>query len=715
MSVIQNIRDKYARIAVIAIALALLGFLLMDAFIGRSKSLFSGSDSDIVGRVNGKKIDPLDFDRRVKQQEDYLQAQPYSRGSEANRQQAIDAVWNQEVNRVLMNAELSKLGVVVGKREINEILFGANPPEDLKKQFTDPQTGAYNASLAQQQINEMKRKGTAEQKNNFNTYLNELSYQREIEKYNSLIINTINFPRWFLEKQNADNSQIAKISFVREPYSSLPDSSVKVSDKEIEDYISKHKEEFKQEESRNIAYVTFSALPTAADSAATREKLIALKTEFDTTKDVERFLASQGVQGYYKGYISGKTNQRTVKDSIFKLPVGAVYGPYLNEGNYELAKLEGVKQMPDTVNVRHILISTAQQNESGQLVPVRDTATAKKLIDSVQGLIKAGQSFDSVCAKLSEDGTKDKGGVYENVTTGQMVEEFNDFIFGNQVGTKGIVKTIFGYHYVEILSQKGSAAAYKIAYLPIPVIASNETDNNASNQANLFAGDSRDLKSFDANYEKNLKPKGIQRGIGTDIKPNAFEVLGLGASRTFIKEIYKAKRGEVLQPTRVGDNYVVAVVTDVFEEGTQSVSTARAVVDQILRKEKKAEQIIKKIGKITTLEAVASLLGKQIEVADSVRMTESRSPALGNEPRVSGAAFNPDNKGKVVPEAIEGINAVYVIRVDSVSATAVGDANVAEQRKSRYQQTKQMAQYNNTVLVALRNNAKITDKRADRY
>ena len=43
MSVIQKIRDKYARVAVIAIALALLGFILMDAFAGRG-SIFGGGD-----------------------------------------------------------------------------------------------------------------------------------------------------------------------------------------------------------------------------------------------------------------------------------------------------------------------------------------------------------------------------------------------------------------------------------------------------------------------------------------------------------------------------------------------------------------------------------------------------------------------------------------------------------------------------------------------
>ena len=724
MSVIQNIRDKYARIAVIAIALALLGFLLMDAFVGRSKSLFSGGNSNIVGRVNGKKIDPVDFDKKVKQQEDYLQKQPYSQGAEANRQQAIEGVWNQEVNSLLVNAEISKLGLSVGKREINDMLFGPNPHEYAKQYLGDPNTGQYDPARAQQLILQIKKSKDAAQLEQLNSLLNAMEESRLTEKFNSLIINTANFPRWFLEKQNADNSLMAKVSFVREPYSSIKDSSIKISDKEIEDYINNHKEEFKQDESRSISYVTFSALPTAADSAIAREKLITLKTEFDTTKDVERFLASQGVgaQEYYKGYRGEKQIQQGGKDSIFKMPAGHVYGPYLDGPNYMLAKLEGVKQMPDTVKVRHILIATVQRNESGQMVPVRDTASAKKLADSIQGLIKAGQNFDSLCIKFSDDPGKNdqqtgkySGGIYDNVPTGKMVEEFNDFIFENPAGTKGIVKTLFGYHYIEILSQKGSSPKYKIAFLPNPVIASNETDNNAGNQANLFAGDSRDQKSFDANFEKNLKPKGIQKNIIPDIKPNDYMLQGLGASRNFIKDIYKAKKGEVLQPVRIGDNYVVAVVTDIYKEGTQPVAKARNAVELILSKKKKAEQIKQRIGKITTLEAAATTLGKQVEIADSIRMTGAQSPLLGNEPKVIGAAFNPDNKGKVMPEAIEGENAVYVIRVDNVTATAITSANVAEQRKTMYQQSKQMASYNSATITALKSAASITDKRSDRY
>jgi peptidyl-prolyl cis-trans isomerase D len=227
------------------------------------------------------------------------------------------------------------------------------------------------------------------------------------------------------------------------------------------------------------------------------------------------------------------------------------------------------------------------------------------------------------------------------------------------------------------------------------------------------------LKSFDANYEKTLKPKGILKGVAPDISPMTAYVQGLGASRTFVKNLYKAKRGEVLQPERIGDNYVVAVVTEINEEGTQSVAKARAGVEPLLRNKKKADQIKQKIGKPTTLEAAATALGKQIEIVDSLRMSgTSVSPSFRNEPRITGASFNPANRGKVVPEALEGIQGVYVIRVENVTATALANANVAEQRKGMYQQMKQFVENQQSPAYpanALKKAATIKDTRAAHY
>ena len=717
MSIIQKIREKGALISAIVIALALLGFIAMDALTGRS-NLFGGSPSTTVGRVNGTKISYNEFQKNVQAQEQQMQAQGYPSG-DATTQQAVESAWNQEVEKIVMSAEIEKLGVRVSDKEMsNSILFGNNPPQYLREQFTD-ESGQYNAQLASQQINTTLKSGTNEQKVGLSNYIRQLELSRKAEKYISMLLNSINFPKWMLEKQNEDNSKLATVSVVKKPYLEISDSSVSVSDKEIEDYISKHKDDFKQKESRSIAYVTFSAAPSAADSAAVRANMLALKEQMLTTTDLQGLLAAEGsANGYYDSYIKGETIQIPSKDSIFKIPVGTVYGPYVDDNNYSIAKLISARQIPDSVKVRHILVATATPDQqTGQMTPVRDTATAKAIADSVQRIIAAGENFDSVMAKVSEDPrSKDKGGVYETAAGPPMAPEFNEFQFTKPVGSKGVIKTIFGYHYIEVLSAKGSTMGYKIAYLSKPINASTETDQNARNEASQFAGKSRDEKSFNENYEKELKPRGINKGVAMDIFPASGQLPSLGVSRSLVRKIYEAKRGEVLQPERVGNRYVVAVVTEINEEGTQSASKARAKVEPLLRNRKKAELIKKQLGTISSIEAASTTLGKPVEVADSLRMMGAFSPVIGFEPKVIGAAFNPNNRGKVVTEAIEGAQGVYVIRVDNVTATALGDANVAEQRTSRYNAMKErFEQLGGQIVGSLKEAASITDNRAKHF
>src|SRR5438045_5563356 len=110
------------------------------------------------------------------------------------------------------------------------------------------------------------------------------------------------------------------------------------------------------------------------------------------------------------------------------------------------------KDLPDSVKVRHILVATQQQDQSGQSYRIRDDKDEKKRLDSAIALISSGQNFDSVCAKYSDDpGSKDKGGVYDYFASGRMAEEFNDFVFTGKPGDKKVVQTPYGVHYIEIL------------------------------------------------------------------------------------------------------------------------------------------------------------------------------------------------------------------------------------------------------------------------
>ena len=715
MSIIQTIRDKYAKWAVVGIALAIIGFLLMDASVGRSR-MFSGMAGGSVGSVNGKKIKHEEFNRQVEAAQRSMEAQQPGLTADAKTGQAVDAVWNQEINKTLLDDELEKLGISITENERADMIAGERPLQQAQ-QYLGQQGQPYNGAQALQTINQVKRGNNAEQKAQVIELLNYFDRVRLEEKFNSLFTNSANVPRWIIESENADASRIANVSYIQVRYVDSimgHDSAIKITDDEVTAYINKHKKQFKQIESRSVSYVAFSAAPSSADTLAAREKVASLTENFKKATDAKMFLDREGSAfPYSENFVRAADMQQANKDTLLKIPVGEVFGPYLDNTHFVTAKMIESRMIPDSVTVRHILVKTADFDpQSRTFTPTRDTAEARKFVnDTVVALINSGVAFDSVCKRYSDDGTKNTGGVYENVKWGGMVPSFNDYIFVNAPGSKGIVYTDYGFHYIEVLKHFGAAdnRVVKIAFLSREIETSPETETEVSGKANAFAGKARDLKSFDDVFEKELKPQGLAKGIMPNILPSSYSFGNLGESRSLVKKIYEAKQGDVLQPEKVGMDYLVVAVTEVQNEGTQNAATARMNVIPALRNKKKADIIRKKIGAITTLEAAATVLGKTVQTADSVSSSNPR--ALAGEPKLLGVAFNPANKGRVVPEIIEGAQGVYLLQVRSTGTAPLATANVTEQRGNLINARK----FSSRTLQALREGASIKDKRKDYY
>ncbi|MBV9986915.1 MAG: peptidylprolyl isomerase, partial [Chitinophagaceae bacterium] len=647
MSVIQRIRDKGAWIIFGIIALALIAFILQDG-VRRGGRTFSKNST--IGKVNGQKIEKADFDEKVQ-----LQEQMYA-GQGAQREQIMNSVWNQEVEMTVLGQEYEKLGLVVGQKELADILYGANSP--LKSQFTDPKTGEFMAENARQAMAQIKKSKNTEQQKMINTVFVDPAIQQTLRtKYQNLLIQAAYLPKWMLEKQQADNNAIASFSYVYVPYATLPDSATKVSDDEIESYVKKHSKEYtKTEETRNISFVAFSAAPSKADSAATLNQVLAAKTEFANATDNKAFLTKAGSDmPFYDSYFSKARMQQSNKDTLVKIPVGQIYGPYLDGQNYVLAKMIGVKQWPDSAKVRHILIATV--NQQGQ--QIREDSVAKKLADSLETAIKGGADFNAMVQKYSDDpGSKDKGGVYEFFPQGQMMIPFNDFAFDKPVGTKGVVKTDFGYHYMEVLDHKGNNPVYKLAYLAKGINASPETENAANTAAAQFAVSSKSSKEFNANVLKGNLPA----MSATDIKQNDFIIQGVGNSRQLVRWMYENSVGDVSDPIQIGDKYVVAMITAVNKAGVASAAEARPMVENIIRNEKKAKIIIDTKFKGNTLESYSASTGAPILRSDSLSFSAPFISGVGSEPKVVGAVFNKASLNKVTGP-IAGATGVFALRV----------------------------------------------------
>ncbi|MBS1731442.1 MAG: SurA N-terminal domain-containing protein [Bacteroidetes bacterium] len=702
MSAIQKIRDKAGWIVFGAIALALIAFILQDAFTqsNRGGGLFSNSTN--VAKVNGIAIPQKEFENNL---------QMYQQMNGAQREDLMGNVYDFMVNQEIMQQQYDKLGLKISDNELSSVLFGNNPPQEIRQAFTDPKTGEYNVEAAKQQFAMFKKNANDPRVAQiYEYYLKPIIQQLLAQKYQALISQAVYIPKWMAEKTNADNNSMAKISFVSFPYNSLSDSAVKVSDEEILAYAQKHEKLYTQkEETREIQYISYSMAPSPDDSAQIRQKLLDLKNEFIQDNDPKGFLNSKGTEmPYYDAFVHGSQIQQQDKDSLLSIPTGGTFGPYISGQNYVIAKMVNKSVLPDSVKVRHILVAT-HQNQNNQLIPVRDDSSALHRLDSAIALIKGGVGFDSVCNIYSDDpGSKEKGGVIDYFTTGSMMPEFSDFAFTGKVGETKIVQTDYGYHYMEILGQKGSSQAYKIAYLAKPIVASQETLDAVNNQANQFAATCKNDEQFMANAKK------INKTIGTipGIKENDFALGKLGTNRTLIKWIYANKVGNVSEPLQVGDNYIVAIISSIDKPGLMGISTLKPMVMPILINEKKAKMIIDSKIKGTTLEQIAQSGGTQVQMVDSISFQAMFVPILGNEVKVIGAAFNKSLQNKVsIP--IAGNNGVFVLKGESIYAVPSLGGSIEALRNQLGNNLKQEEM--NSTMASLKDAADIKDYRSDFY
>ena len=701
MSIIQSIRDKGAWIVGSVIALALIAFILQDGLSTRGSVTGTGTT---VGKVNGKSIDKKEFEQKLENA---------SQGNPQQRENLIGQLWNQEVSQILLNQEFDKLGLSCTDKQLSEELFKPNSP--LMTEFKDPKTGFIDVEKAKQAFAQFKKNGKEEQKKGvYEGIIQPTVLQTKYGKFNNMINQAAYAPKWLIDKQQADANVFSTLSYIAVPYTTVIDSTVKVTDDEITAYGAKHSKLYeKDEETRTFNYVSFDAIPSADDSAGVKAKVELKKADFIAESNMETFFAKNSSEmQYYNGYIAGKEIKQQIKDTLVKLPVGGVFGPYLDGSNYVLAKMVGIKTIADSAKVRHILIKTMDRDQrSGQSYRMRDDSTAKHILDTIEMKLKAGANFDSLCLKSSEDdGSKEKGGVYDYFPSGRMVGSFNDFAFTQPQGSKGIVKTEYGYHYIEVLGQKGASTAYNIAYLAKQISLSNETDIATKNAAAKFLSAVKDKKSFDEEVAKLKKTPFPADGI----KKVDFNIPGLGSNRTLVRWIYDAKTGSITDQTySFNSKYVVGIVTAINKPGVPSAQTLRPQVENLVKNEKKAKQIIAKI-KGTTLEAMATSAGNGtiVQRIDTLLASNTYNPMLGNDFKFAGAAFNASNKGKIT-ELVAGQSGVFALKVENIAARAAAptDANSIK------------GMLNNTIKSAggrisndlLKKAASITDNRGDLF
>lgn len=682
----------------------------MDSKQGGNK-LFNSLSSN-VGKVNGDNLELGYFNKRVKQTEDMQEQRTGQKSTGTQTYQTREQMWNQIIAEKIFFSEAAKVGIDFTSKELSVVLLSNDPtnPFMQDESMKDKATGKLDMAKAQSALTNIK-KFKGEQRDAVNAQVvDPLKLSSIVAKYSGLLNASVYYPTWMKEKDRSESKNFSQISFVNVPYSEISDSTITVTDNEINEYVQQHKSLFKQEAGRMISYAAFSQLPDQADSNRVKGYVSELKAPFEADTNAKNFVARNTstieFDDNYKPKI--KFGIPVFIDSIISKPIGTVYGPFVDKNSYVLAKVIGTKPLPDSVRARHILIPI-NDAQTGQ--PINSDSSAKKQADSIYNAILGGADFAAMALRFSSDGSKTKGGDLGTYSYGTMVPEFNDFTFNNPVGSRKVVKTQFGYHVIEIMNQKDFKPAYKIAFVGKEISSSDATINKAS----LDATKASAVKSKDA-LEKYLAKTGLHlTQVPNTIKENDFSIGNLQDARQLVRWAFEAKKGDVSDPYSIGDQFVVATVDKILEEGVQDAATAKPGCEAIIKSRKKAAIIIQKLGNTATLESAAAAYNKSVMQAgadSSITMTSTIINGIGVEPKIIGASFNKALETKVSPP-IEGTSGVYVIKVNSVQAKPADSPEVAvQQQQSKLNVLR--GQVNNWY-EGLKKQASIKDNRSKFY
>ena len=715
MAVLNKIRQR-SIFLIIIIALALFSFIIGDIFTNMGSA---DKSQNIVATVNGDDIERGAFMNQVEN------IQRQSGGSVTNTQ-AMNRVWDQEVRNKVMQTQYDALGISIERDYMRQLLMqNLGSLDEFKNDaglFDEDKLNEFIANLKAIAPETTTLNGSPVNYKAWTDFEQTISQTGVQQTYFNLVkagvIGTLTEGEldYQLENDKVD------LKYIQIPFSSIPDSLLKIKKSDIKNYIKKHSKKYEVEASRDLVYVQFKEEASFEDEQAIQAELSALvddKVEFNeaakanetvigfkNSSDANAFVNANSSVKYNNNFVFESSLPKADLKAMVSLELNDVYGPYKEGDSYKLSKLVAKKMISDSTKVRHILIPFVGGVRVDPSVTFTD-AQAKTQADSIYKVLKSNRSkFKSLLALSSDKVSNEKEGVIEFAYADGYAEEFKAYSFENPKGSLGVVRTDFGYHVIEILSQGPKQQAYKIATIVQEIEPSVKTIDDVFKNKSKFEIAIAKSDFNEVSDQANYKTMPV-----SSIKELDESIPGIGMQRAIVRWSFEdgTEVGDFKSFNISGGGFVVAKITAVNEKGLMSVEKASVTALPEIRKEKKAALIIGRVT-ATTLEAIASEEGQTVKTAVSVNMKNPTLSGAGREPKVIGTAFGLTEGA--TSKLVIGLNGVYAVQLTKL--TPANELPNYQAAANRVGQAKSNA-VNSKLYTALKDAAEIEDNRASFY
>jgi peptidylprolyl isomerase/peptidyl-prolyl cis-trans isomerase D len=623
MALMNKMRDKMHIVLYVLVG----AFLLTIVFEwGMNFSGWSTRRGNDIGVVNGK---PISFKEYETLYRNYLdQYRQQLRGQEIDEQMESrlqEQVWESLVMKILLEAEYEKLDLKVSDKEITDEIFSDNPPMVIAQQFRNPETGKIDRERLNNAVADPRNKPAWIQLEQY------LRQQKLQEKLQTLLTEALQSTDSEARQQfDAQHTRVSGKYVLFDMSRAKPDSAYYVSDAEIKAYFNDHKEEYRQEPTREAKYVFFPTEATEEDRQLIKKELEELRKEFAETKSDTDFVRLHSDSPVDEKPLPRGQLPVEIDTLIFKpdTRLGTVLGPVqdFTTNEFKLIKITSLKTDGEVqVRASHILLKPAGNTKA-------DTAKTIAEAKALMARIKKGESFEKLAREKSQDpGSAVNGGDLNWFGKGRMVKPFEEACFKAKVGDLvGPVQTQFGIHIIKVTGR--DSREFKGIELTKKIVPGPATLERQRRLASEFEFNAREI-GFDS---------AARRAFYTVRETGIFSRNGyvpiIGYNSAMARWGFRAKIGEISPVIEAKDGFAVMKLTSINDDGYRKYDEdlKRELKSKVIR-EKKMQDLRKLAEEMRT--KCEGKLEKAVALDSLLRISETGTVMLSN-PVIQGIGYD---------------------------------------------------------------------------
>ena len=651
MAIISTLRDKMGKFLVVVVGFSIAAFVLGD-ILGPNSSI-GNQNQNIVGEINGEEIDLVRFNSIFEQLSYNFSL---NNGRSPNTQEIIgirDQAWEKLINDISYVDQYNELGIVVTDKESVDMVQGDNIHPMILEAFTDPSTGVFNIDNVIGYLQNLSNQPVNQQQAWF-SFESNLKPMRLRTKYDNLLSLTTNVNSLQSKSEYFNSSNTRDLSYYFVPYYMVPDSLFTVSKSEMNNYLRKNSDDYKQEDSRALNFVYFPLESSGEDSAfyiSEIDKITNSLKSGEINDSTFALLNSDGFNPYVRFNVDQLPTELDNKE------IGYVSDIVYEDGGVLVYKLSDITDDEKfKARAKHILLRFNDQNKS----EVRSEA------NRILSLLRNGSDFDETARTYSEDGSASVGGDLGWFTEEVMTKPFEDAVFSRS--RKGLIPRIiesdFGFHIINVTQPK-TRKTYVVTTIFKQLVPSDNTRNNIYRSAEMFKINASQSSN---NFKEIASEKGYTLQTVSELDKNSTVIDNLQEARNVVIWAYDDSRDtdDISEVIELNNGYVVSHLDDIKDEGTKKLDDVENSVKKKLLDDKKFEYVNDLLKEYSSLDDLKSIYDKgEIYNMSSIGFNTNSIQNVGFSPEAIGVAFSLEEGEMTRPIKID--DGIIVLSLNSIS------------------------------------------------